>query len=59
MVYKILEMLLKSDFNYESQNSLSKYIYFLNLGNIILFGKKNNLAWMLSSEAERLKQINE
>lgn len=42
MVNKILELLLKSDSNNESQQSLSKYIFYL--GSIILSGKKINPA---------------
>lgn len=45
-VNKILELLLKSDSNNESQQSLSKYIFYL--GSIILSGKKINPAWILS-----------
>lgn len=55
MVYKILELLLKSDSNNEFEQFVQISLFYL--GSIVLFRKKINPAWILSSEVERLKQM--
>ena len=56
MVYKILELLLKSDSNNESEQFVQISLFYV--GSITLFRKKINPAWILSSEVERLKRMN-